>query len=361
MERIGILTFHKVDNYGAVLQTMALQEAINQLGKSGCIVDYVPKFMVDANRLIRIDSLKGCIHSLLNLSKKCKKRFVFNRFRHNRFNLIGHNLAADDLPKLEKDIDLFVVGSDQIWNPNITKGVDPVYFGNFSGKQYETFSYAASIGVNVLSATEKEMMVSYANALKRVSVRESEAAKLLGIDKATVVCDPVLLHDDIFWRNSLGVEKLNKRYILIYALTGYRETYDMARLLADETKLSIIEIRNRLDPKHVIQGETVLCCVSPEKFVELFANAAYVVTDSFHGTAFSIIFEKNMFVIPNREKGGRMIELMNQMGVSDRIIDTGAKISAKTINSVIDVGYLREKLNAMRKTSRDFLKNAIFE
>lgn len=359
MEKIGIITFHKVDNYGAVLQAMALQEAINQFGKYGCIVDYVPKFMSDANKLIRVDSLKGCVHSVLNFPKKLKKRVVFNRFRYYRFNIVGHNLSVKDMLNLEKDIKLFAVGSDQIWNPNITKGIDPVYFGNFSGKQHNAFSYAASIGVNVLSRDQKERMVLYANSLKKISVREAEAANLLGLRNATVVCDPVLLHDDIFWRNSLDIKEKDVKYILVYALTGYKETYDMARLLADETKLPVIEIRNSFKSKRMIRGERIFSSASPEKFVELFANATYVVTDSFHGTAFSVIFEKNMFIIPNKEKGARMIELMNQMGISERIIDGPDKISVRTINSSINIEYLREQRNVMRKVSRDFLKDAI--
>lgn len=360
MSKVGILTFHKVDNYGAVLQTYALQEAISQEGAPSCVVDYYPDFMKESNALYSRYSIKSFFKSLIYIGKKANKRHVFDVFRHKYLRICGEKLSEKDIINKCKDIDVFALGSDQIWNPNITKGIDKVYYGRICEKQQRAFSYAASIGVGTLKPETKLCMRELALNLMGISVREQDAADLLGINESKVVCDPVLLHDKDFWIDTFNIAIGNDQpYILLYALTGYKETYDMARLLAEKSGLKVIEIRNAPHTKIEIVGETILFSASPEKFVELIANAEYVVTDSFHGTAFSTIFEKSMFVIPNKEKGSRMINLMNRLGLSNRIIDCSEKISCSTIESKIDFEYMRAQMKNFRNESRQFLQDML--
>lgn len=360
MKKIGILTFHKVDNYGAVLQTLALQEAINNLGEKAFVVDYFPNFMKKSTKIFQPYSIKSFFKNFLFLKKFFIKRKKFIKFRERYLSIVGKNLKAKEILIACKEIDVFVLGSDQIWNPNITYGVDPTYYGVFSGEYHESFSYAASIGVSILKAEEKKYMSKLVSRLKKISVREEEAAKLLSLEKYSVVCDPVLLHDKSFWINIFNIHKKEETpYIFLYALTGYKETYDMAKILSKITGYKVIEVRNIKKIKKEIEGENILFSVSPEKFIELIANSSYVVTDSFHGTAFSIIFEKEMFVIPNKEKGNRMISLMTKLGIKQRIIDKPNKISEYTINQPIDFVLLRKLREQMKKDSIKFLTEAL--
>lgn len=362
MKRIGILTFHKVDNYGAVLQTLALQEALTHAGNIGCVVDYYPVFMRESAAILQRNSLKAFVKSFLWVKKRFQKHLVFNQFRDKYYHVVGCNLKADSLALACNNVDMFALGSDQIWNPRITKGVDPVYYGRFGGKAQNAFSYAASIGANRLDDNEKESMAALTKTLKSVGVREVEVANLLGIKNYCVVCDPVLLHDRQFWVEKLKINTSDERpYIFLYALMGYKDTYDMTRKLAQKTGLPVIEIRNANRAEEEIHGETILYAASPEHFVSLIANATYVVTDSFHGTAFSMIFERNFFVIPNKEKGGRMISIMQRLGVEHRIIDTPDKITDYIIDMPIDMEYLREQREQFRKTSLRFLREAVMK
>lgn len=359
--RVGILTFHRADNYGAVLQAMALQEAINQLGAEGFIIDYYPHYMRTSNCMISTQTIGMFLRSIRNFPSKYKKHCAFNQFRKNLLNIIGKNLDSFHIQSVGNMVDMLALGSDQIWNPNITNGVDPVYYGKIGEKSMKAFSYAASVGVSSLTAIEKNIILRYISDLNKVSVREAEVLELLNLKNGTVVCDPVLLHTDNFWRNRLKLNTRNEKYILIYALTGYKETYDMGRLLKKETGLRVIEIRNTMSYKKEIPGEKILRSISPKDFVELFDNATYVVTDSFHGTAFSIIFEKDAFVIPNKEKGGRMISLMKQLKLSNRIIDSLEKVSINTINQTVDMNYMKRKRDELRLKSLEYLKDSIFE
>ena len=360
MKKIGILTFHKVDNYGAVLQTLALQEAVNNLGEKAFVVDYFPIFMKKSTKIFRFYPIKSFLKNLFFLKKMLIKRKQFKKFRKNYLSILGKNLKSEEISIVCKEINVFILGSDQIWNPNITYGVDPTYYGFFSGEYHKAFSYAASIGVSSLKEEEKNYMSKLVLHLKKISVREEEAAKLLNLENYSVVCDPVLLHDKSFWINIFKIQKKEKTpYILLYALTGYKETYDMTRLLAKITGYKVIEVRNIKKIKKEIDGEEILFSVSPKKFIELIANSSYVVTDSFHGTAFSIIFEKEMFVIPNKEKGNRMISLMIKLGVQQRIIDNPEKISEYTIKNPIDFVLLRERREQIKKDSIKFLNEAL--
>ena len=357
--RVGILTFHRADNYGAVLQALALQEAINQLGAEGLIVDYYPHYMRISNYMISTQTVGMFLRSVRNFPSKYKRHCAFNKFRKNWLNIIGNNLDNFQIESVSDMVDMLALGSDQIWNPNITNGVDPVYYGKIGEKSMKAFSYAASVGVSALTDDEKNIISKYASDLNRISVRELEVLELLKLPNGTVVCDPVLLHANDFWRNKLKLSTIHEKYILIYALTGYKETYDMARLLEKETGLRVIEIRNTMSYKKEIPGEKILRSISPEEFVELFDNATYVITDSFHGTAFSIIFEKDVFVIPNKEKGGRMISLMNQLKLTNRIIDSPDKVSINTINQSVDMNYMKRKRDELRLKSLEFLRDSI--
>lgn len=358
--RVGILTFHKVDNYGAVLQAMALQEAINQLGAKGLIVDYYPYYMRKSNHMISTQTVGMFLRSIRNFPSKYKKRCSFDGFRKNWFNIVGKNLESYNIDSIRNTVDVLALGSDQIWNPNITDGVDPVYYGKIGEEPMKAFSYAASVGVSTLTAEEKNIISKYISDLNRISVREPEVLEMLNLHNCAVVCDPVFLHTSDSWRDKLQLNAISEKYILVYALTGYKETYDMARLLEKETGLRVIEIRNTMSYKKEIRGEKILRSISPKDFVELFDNATYVITDSFHGTAFSIIFEKDVFVIPNKEKGGRMINLMNQLNLTNRIIDSSDKISINTINQSVDMSYMKRKRDELRLKSLEFLKDSIY-
>lgn len=367
--KVGILTFHDADNHGAVLQAYALQETIKRAITSNVeIIDYKQPEIVKSYKVfnLRTDNLKSLVRSIisnsLHLGIKVSKKKRFASFRKMHLHI-----SPDRYDKPEKiselgAYDAYVVGSDQVWNPEITK-YDATYFLNFCRKDAGKISYAASFGKDVLSAEEEAFARKYINHFDWISVREDSAAEILNRmlgKKSVQVLDPTLLLEPDRWMELAGSQYSGfpgmKDYLLVYRMSRNDEVLKVAARLSEKLGLDVLYLndsirRNKYGFKH-IRG------IGPIDFLNLMANASFIVTNSFHGTAFSIIFKKKFVSIPHETRGTRMASLLKLLKLEDRMISSAAQI-ADGFDAEIDYALPLSLLEAEKQKSIRFLRDAL--
>lgn len=326
MHKIGILTFQQAINYGAVLQMYALYTFINQLGYPVEILNYDAKKISSGYKAFHLKSMfwpKSLAFELLNYRIKGNRNKKFEQFVH-KYIKMSPLVSRSQLKKKSDDYDCYIVGSDQVWNPFIT-GSDTTYFLDFvQGKR--KISYAASFGI---SQWPKKCSISLGAILENfyhISVREKTGKEIIhrimpARDDITVDVDPVFLLKRKEWQ--CFVAPFNQSpYIFVYTVGNPQNVYQYASKLASEKKINIINLRyTKSFRRPAEQIGQVIYDASPEEFVSLIGNAAYVVTNSFHATAFSLIFNREVFVEMPAGLSSRIQDLFYLVGLSHRTID----------------------------------------
>lgn len=358
MSKSLIVTFHCVPNYGAALQVLALQKTLMKFSSSVNILDYRQKALTDQYNLLNIHSLKGMILSLYNISNSWKRNNKFKEFQNQYFQLTSP-IFENPTKVTSLDCDYIFLGSDQIWNPRITGGYDKIYFGDFFTKEdCKRISYAASIGISSLNEREEEQLKSLIVKIDNVSVRENNARQILGTltDKPIeVVLDPTLLVEKREWE-CIRVKKNYGKFLLLYSLSDYDETREIAKRVSKIMNIKIIEISTKNKKPFETKQHKIIYTAGPAEFIGLISAAEFVVTDSFHGTVFSLIYHKPFYTIPNKTKGSRMVELLDRTGLSDRLITDTEKF---LYNPKIDYAKVDEILNIEKAKSLEFIRKAI--
>lgn len=358
--KIGILTFHRAHNYGAVLQTYGLQEYIKLLGHEVYIIDYVPNYTRKAYPKFSITNWlsKSPIRTIKKILEEpflCRDRIIrwnnFNRFITERLNLYPYNNHNNFT-----DFDAIVLGSDQIWNQKITGGdFDKVYFGENAA--CKVISYAASNQSVSLTNPEKEFYRKQLNHIAAISVREKTLQQLLQplINKPIhLVLDPTLLSGiDVFQKIAISPKIQDKKYILVYEITPHDYTQRIAKSIASQIDADIIELVSTPFAGNLGQKRQT---ASPEEFIGYFKDAECIITTSFHGTAFSIMFNKPFYSIrQNKNVDIRINSLLSTIGLENRFIDNNITPSFKDI----DYKESNELLQQQVKQSQLYLKNAL--
>lgn len=355
--KIGILTFHRAHNYGAVLQTYALQEFLRSIGHEVHVIDYKPIYFDSYRPFIFRDSF--CINPLRFFSRIIKNILIyrvrksrylaFDKFLHNRLNLFDYNKNSD-----LSIFDCIVLGSDQIWNKKITGGsFDDLFLG--LSINTKVVSYAASAGNDEYTGADYVYLQKSLSHMSKISVREeSLCRKLMECTNIpiSVVVDPVFLVDVSAFLNISKSEVLDTHYVLSYDLTSNMLSYERAERIAKDMNLRHIHISGSVFYKKR-KFMNLYNDVSPESFLSLFRNASYVVTSSFHGTAFSIIFKKQFVSVYNDCNVNKRIKfLLEQLGLEDRNIFWTENFDFGQIDYVDVYG----RCSFFIKSSRDFLK-----
>ena len=357
--RIGILTFHCAHNYGAVLQCYALQEVLKGMGHTVEVIDYRPVYLtrpydiINPNRILSRNPIifaKKVITELLYLPNRIKRHKKFNNFINKRYQL-------STIKGISKNYDIFIMGSDQIWNPKITKGFDGYYFGYlpFPKEKRKYIAYAASMESDNLSETAKDYLRKAVCNFDAIGVRETRLADLLRPltnQNIQVVLDPTLLVNTSIWENFINISPSEKKYVLIYQARG---SISCNKKIAKHIAKQIGAITVTLSSfptwrKNIYQSE------SPEAFVNWFRYASCIITTSFHGTAFSIIFNKPFYSIQTEGYGNtREISILELLGLKDRMIN---KNQLPTFQE-IDYKQANNRLQEYRQKSFKYLLGSI--
>lgn len=360
-KKIGIITFHRAHNYGAVLQAIALQEVLKEKYEVN-IIDYNPEFLVkpykiftskdNSNTILQFFSKKNLL-SILTLRSKINRRKKFESFINHKLNL-SEEVTEENMCQ---HFDAYIFGSDQIWNHEITSGINPIYWGNFTTKSgAKKISYAASLGHAKVNINVKESIKNSLNNFYAISVREKEAVNILKEVTNTEikeVVDPTLLFDSTFWNSHAIKPKIKEKYVLIYQVRDNPNTNLVAKKIAKDIGGVVIEIPAKLSKKSIFDK---YAATSPEEFLGLFKYANFIVTTSFHGTAFSIIFNKPFYTL-NLEDGSenRAKNLLLNVGLENRMIKKKTNPTFKDVDFTI----ANSKAVELRKKSLQFLFESI--
>lgn len=362
--KIGIITFHRPINYGAVLQTVALSRKINDMGGEAEIIDYRNELQERSIQNLNFKTAKGAkskIKSLLFSKVNNKKVIKFQEFLKMNSNLSKKTYDKNNISETNNIYDLFITGSDQVWNLNLTNK-DYNYFLKFVDNDQKKVSYASSFGYSNIPEEYKEGSKNYLNKYTKISVREKQGQVIVkdvvGKD-ATTVLDPTLLLNKSEWVK-LAKEpsfKVPEKFILLYAVSPTDEDFKIAKQLSKKMKMKVILINYNM--KYVF-GMKNCFDLGPEEFLWLFNKATFVITNSFHGTAFSLNFNKNFFVRLSTKKNNgnsRIENIINIMNLQNRYIDVN---NLDNNNSNIDWDCVNKRLEGERQNSiniiSDYLK-----
>ena len=335
--KVGILTFHDAHNYGAVLQAYALKKYIQKLGYEVKIINYhhetIPDGYPKEDNEKRWEKFNKFIKTLIDNEEK-----VYTK--------------EEDLEQL--DIDFWICGSDQIWNTEITRGFNRGFFLDFktNGKK---ISYAVSTGIPELPKEYEQKFKESLEKLDEISVREEslkQYAEKFVDKKIEITLDPTLLLDVSDYEKLL-VENSYGQYVLIYALGPDERLIKIAKKIAKEKKVEIIELNDKAKKDYFCKQ---ISDASPEEFLSLIKNAKAVITNSFHGTIFSIIFKKEFYTITRLNRNSRMENILKIVGMEDRLINDISDLR-KVKEQDYEKAYIR--LNEEKQKSKDFLKNAL--
>lgn len=358
MAKVGIVTFHNAHNYGAVLQCFALQEALRGLGFNAEVINYYnvifTRGYTDGIPKFGKSSLKELIRDLLLFPiKGSRKKKRYNGFSNFIFNNLNLSPTVNKKNKFDfEKYDAIIFGSDQIWNKSLTDN-DTFFFGDFpySGSK---ISYAASAGKGYKNISNYIRMLK---EFDNIGVRELDLKDeliSLGFSNVVTNIDPTLLLTADEWKSKLSIiDKPVDDYVLVYPLRERTGTVKMAQEFAKRNDLELVEIGAQiLYRKHKNRIETL----SPKDFIRLFANAKYVVTNSFHGTVFSIIFNRRFNTVAlNDGEDNRAQNLLSNLSIDNNMIQLGESVNFKDI----DYDKVNNQLDILREQSKQFLLYSI--
>ena len=344
--KCGVITFHRAHNYGAILQTYALQKTLEKYSIDCEVIDYRSRFIENYYKPIsfsNIPSLKKIAAILLFNGKTVDNNKVFNDFTRNYLKT-SEELYYDhkDLEVANDKYDFFVAGSDQIWN-YITAGfIDSNYFLNFVNDSSKKNAYAPSFGVDNLPENKKNAYINLLKDFNNLSVRESKGSEIVNDllnYKPTVVLDPTILLDKKSWSKIASKSNEKEEYLLLYLIAESNEIIELAKKIAKEKKIKIIYLNNRL---FKLKGVDNRKKTEVNEWLSLFLNANCIVTNSFHGLAFSVNFEKEFFIqyLPKPAKvNSRLVNLLSLLQLNDRVVKNNTdlqKIDYEKVNTLLE-------------------------
>ena len=337
MKKVGIITYHKFYNYGSMLQAFALEEYLNNNGANAEIINYIIKDRKESKKDILFSRIKRIFKPTKrktmmfklrnpNIIKKHKEKFdtFYNKYMKLGDKEYGtEKQLEDDLP----DYDIYMVGSDQMWNPYIKIRSDAFYL-SFVPDNKTKVSYAPSIGGNIIADKYLEEMKKYLKNFNYLSCRDEVGSEILSKAlnrKVETVVDPTLLLNKEEWskfaKKEIGVDE---KYIVCYFLGNKKENIQYAIDLGKRCGIKVYFIYSLAND--LIDGLNYLFDVGPQEFLWLIKNAQYVCTDSFHGTIFSLNFNKQFYSFSKRKDGegsdnNRIYGLLEKLNLKERLIN----------------------------------------
>ena len=355
MKKVYLLTFHGSVNYGAVLQAYALHQTLNDLGCDCKVIDYNRELHHKNFLTIQKNGLKSVIVQLLQLPSKRSLHKKFDNFTKTNMELTpsfnGHGALNNG--DFEKDA-VYITGSDQVFNCQLTEDNFHYYF-DFTDSPNK-YSYAASFGVSEIDDwNSKDRVIELLKDFKAVSVREESGQKIikdnLGMD-SLVVCDPTFLLKKEQW-SQLTKPVKEEKYIALFMLAKNDELISRAKAFAKEKGLKILNLAYTVKGIDGIEDRKNL---SPQEWLSYIKNAQYVFTNSFHGFALSLNFNKQVWVALSKiGRNSRIVDLANRYGVHSRIIE------GDIVKDDINYEKVNERIDNDRDLSKQFLEAILNE
>ena len=361
--KVGIITFHRTTNYGATLQVYALQKTLGKFVDEVEIIDYrnMNIYSYYDPRYFSKLPLKTKIGKILRYKYNIETYNCFLHFWKQYLRFSPECTDIDQLCEVEKQYGAVICGSDQVWNPRaIFQDFNAFLLGTVECKK---IAYAASAGAVSLWEPYLKIYWELLHRFDSISVRE-EAMKVptehLSQKEVSVVLDPTLLLEQKEWVEIENKEFVNtlpqNGYILVYFLGKNPEVVQAVRELQRQTGLPVISLGRKLSGAHIIRP-----IAGPDEYLALFHHASFVLTSSFHGTVFSIQYNRPFLVFGNGAYNSRMNTLLRTLDLQERMINGDLSDLWKKINRSIDWEKVQKCCNVERKRSLDFLENALKE
>ena len=363
--KIGILTFHRAHNYGAMLQAYALLTFLREQGHDVEFVDYWPKSHQKQYVLIKPIRGVGFINKAINLLSDYLtiiRRYIrmqkFNKFASNFLDLKPLAKYTSNNFHIKKGLyDCIIVGSDQVWRTQEYEGkyvgFDPMFFCQNIPETTRCITYAASMGIISLNDRDRQLFQQYLKSFDTILVRENTLKELinsLNYD-ADVVLDPTLLLTREQWNKLLPQSRYHQqKYVLYYELIQSKEAMDFATEKAKSMGCDLLIMNAQV---HTIPRKNHISDASPIDFLHAIRDAEFVVATSFHGTAFSTIFEKQFITIGLSKNADRVQTLLTHLNISDHY-----QPHPKTIND-INYSNIRPLFDKMKSKSQNLLLSAL--
>ncbi len=350
--KIGILTFHRADNCGAVLQCYALQKFLQNMGHDVEVIDYRNSYIEDVYSTSF--KLKSFVKKFLKtgpfgyfryIRNKKKAKSKFDLFR-NKFLNTSRTCGQDNV---SQDYDAYVIGSDQMWTVRLSGSFDNVYFGQFQrSKHSKLIGYAISSNCDFVEYLQLLEIQKIVHSFDYLSFREdkvSDLVKCISNKSCPVTIDPTLLIDGSCWDKMIDKSWSNKKYIVTYQVRRSKDNPNgIDKLASDYAKQMGLEIFELYGGSY-----------GPVDFVSAIKYARCVFTSSFHATVFSIIFGTPFYSFTlNDGFDGRYVNLLNSLGLSDHLKQLEDDICECL---PLDINKRDKALGKLRKFSIDFLEN----
>ena len=356
--KIGILTYHRSHNYGALLQGIALREVLVRVGHQVTYIDYWPAYhrhlyaLFSFSRMMSRKGIKGKLSYLVS----CIINYTYRKERKDNFERFIQEYIETYISSVDETYDVIIHGSDQIWRkqPEINT-YNPVYFGKHHIKSNRKVSYAASMGILPDKESDKLKLKDLLSNLDGISVRERDLFSLvdsLGYSEARQDIDPTLLLSSDDWVKMFSLKKHGpeEKYALYYKI---KDSFDVGNLqrYAESKGLNLKIIYSKAVGK---ETDSRIMTADPKQFLDLMYNADFVFTSSFHGLAFSLLFHKP-FLASFTNNAGRAASLLSALDLSDHLVPPKMEIP----DHIGEIEYNRvdSELHKMRMTSFKFFES----
>ncbi len=367
--KVGLISYHFLHNYGTMLQAYALQRKISDWGYNVEYIDYRfkelrPSFCqrtwTRTKRLgtyllqFRFYSIRAVYSAKMAIREEYYDNFYTNYIRTGSVQYA----TLQELESLPPEYDIYIVGSDQVWNPNLSCA-SAAYYLSFVEDDKKKASYAPSVGVTSFTPVQEQKMAGHIGFFNYLSCREITGSKLLECicsKKVTHVVDPTLLLKQTTWEEIAVKPKILEPYILCYFLGNQKHPREFVKLLENKTGIKAYYIP--FTPPDMIK-KTAIFDVGPAEFLGLIQNASYVCTDSFHGNVFSIIFERQFYSFCKRANtdqtsdNSRITELLKWTGLETRLVTAGQRLSEE--ENKIDYTLVESHIKLMKASSEAYL------
>lgn len=364
--KVGIFTFPNSVSYGATLQMYALCRVVKALGHETEVIHYHNTFMKaelhcnSKGKSVRSYRAKRKIKNIIhwNLYRR------FRKFERSKISFYPKKSFTDKslLPSVGSRYDAIICGSDQVWNPNIT-GRDLSYFLDFCEESTRRIAYAPSFGVEVLHDTLESQIREELNRFSELSVREAQGKdmifNIIGRE-VPVVIDPTMLLEADEWRKmETPYQKIRGDYLLYFTVRSTNHLFEKSREFAKKHGLKMVVVGGNFLKKIKNNDPTVHYAIdiSPTEWLWLVDHARYVATNSFHGTAFSIIFEKDFYLELSAATNSRLTNIVRVFHLENQILSAGTDMHSTRV----DYKIAREEMLRFKEDAMNYLKNALRE
>lgn len=369
---VALITLHNSPNYGSCLQTYAAQETLKGLGCKVEVIDYyrhdaIPKNEVDRALSGQLSkSVPGLDNQMIKAIAKLPVAYLVKErakpltaFKKEYLDLSSiPYYSFEDLKSKPPFADVYCTGSDQVWNSDWNGGFEKAFYLEFAPEGAKKISYAASIGKENLDESEIEQMATALSAYEAISVREQTAVGLLsniGIQNVAQVIDPTLMLDASDWMKIASGRTPDKPYVLLYQLNENNELFRYAKKISVQYGTPLYRIAYGSHER--LKGGNVIVCPSVEQFLLLFANAKYVITDSFHGTVFATLFSKKFVSVSPSRFGSRISDYLTLIDEKAHLLEDFNNTDSIDVN--IDYIKVNSRLLIKRQEALSFLQKAI--